>query len=322
MEHTPAKILVTGGAGFIASHILVNFVKKYPRYNFYNLDILDYCASLKRVQVCESFPNYEFIKGDMCSMDLVDYVMKQKGIDTVMHFGAMSHVCSSFGDSLKFTHTNVYGTHVLLEASLKNNIQRFVHVSTDEVYGCCVEAAHEETSVLDPTNPYAATKAGAEFLVKSYARSFNLPVVISRGNNVFGNNQYPEKVIPKFIRQILNGKKMTLHGDGSNLRTFLHVDDVVSAFDILLHKGRVNSVYNIAGTTEISNRDLAEKIAGLMDKVPDDVIEYVEDRPFNDTRYFVNSEAMEALGWKETVDFDEGLKETIEWIRANPGYFQ
>lgn len=322
--HTPASILVTGGAGFIASHILVNFVKKYPGYNFYNLDILDYCASLKRVQEIESFPNYEFIKGDMCSMDLVDYVMKQKGIDTVMHFGAMSHVCSSFGNSLKFTHTNVYGTHVLLEASLKNNIKRFVHVSTDEVYGCCVEdvAAHEETSVLDPTNPYAATKAGAEFLVKSYARSFNLPVVISRGNNVFGNNQYPEKVIPKFIRQILDGKKMTLHGDGTNLRTFLHVDDVVSAFDILLHKGRVNSVYNIAGTTEISNRDLADKIAGLMDKVPDDVIEYTEDRPFNDTRYFVNSEAMEALGWKETVDFDQGLKETIEWIRANPGYFQ
>jgi UDP-glucose 4,6-dehydratase len=320
--HTPANLLVTGGAGFIGSHFIAAMVKKYTGYNFYNLDIMDYCASLKRVRAVEGCSNYQFIKGDICSMDLVDHVMKEKKIDTVVHFAAQTHVDNSFGNSLKFTHTNVYGTHVLLEASLKNNIKRFVHVSTDEVYGCVGDvAAHEETSVLEPTNPYAATKAGAEFLVKSYSRSFSLPVVISRGNNVFGNNQYPEKVIPKFIRQVLDGKKMTLHGDGSNLRTFLHVDDVVSAFDILLHKGRVNSVYNIAGTTEISNRDLADRIAGLMGKVPEDVIEYAEDRPFNDTRYFVNSEAMEALGWKETVDFDRGLKDTIEWIKKNPGYF-
>lgn len=322
MEYTPRNILVTGGAGFIASHFLVYMVKKYPGYNFYNLDILDYCATLKRVQDVDDFPNYEFIKGDMCSMDLVNYVMKEKSIDTVMHFAAKTDVDTSFCGSLKYTTTNVVGTHVLLESSMKNNIERFVHVSTDEVYGCVGDvAAHEETSLLAPTNPYSATKTAAEFLVKSYAKSFNLPIVISRGNNVYGPSQFPEKVIPKFIGYVLDGEKMTIHGDGTNLRTYLHVQDVVSAFDILLHRGVVNSVYNIGGGNEISNKDLAIKIARLMDKEPDDVIEHIRDRVFNDTRYHINCEAIESLGWKETVDFDEGLRSTIEWTRDNPGYF-
>lgn len=322
MEYTPKNILVTGGAGFIASHFLVYMVKKYPAYNFYNLDILDYCATLKRVQDVEDSPNYEFIRGDMCSMDLVDYVMKQKKIDTVMHFGAKTDVCSSFGDSLKYTTTNVVGTHVLLESSTKNNIRRFIHVSTDEVYGCVGDtAAHEETSLLAPTNPYSATKTAAEFLVKSYAKSFNLPVVISRGNNVFGPSQYPEKVIPKFIGHVLDGEKMTIHGDGSNLRTYLHVDDVVSAFEILLHKGVLNSVYNIGGENEMSNKELAYKIATIMGREPDDVIEYVKDRVYNDTRYHINCEAIASLGWRETVGFEEGLRSTIEWIRNHPKYF-
>lgn len=322
MEYAPKNILVTGGAGFIASHFLVYMVKKYPGYNFYNLDILDYCATLKRVQEVEDSPNYEFIKGDMCSMDLVDYLMKNKNIDTVMHFGARTDVDTSFCGSLGYTTTNVVGTHVLLECSMKNNIKRFVHVSTDEVYGCVGDtAAHEETSLLSPTNPYSATKTAAEFLVKSYAKSFNLPIVISRGNNVFGPSQYPEKVIPKFIGYVLQGGKMTIHGDGTHKRTYLHVDDVVSAFEILLHKGVINSVYNIGGKNEISNKELAYKIATLMEKDPEDVIEYVKDRIYNDTRYHINCEAIASLGWKEETDFEEGLLSTIEWIKTNPEYF-
>lgn len=228
----------------------------------------------------------------------------------------------SFGCSLEFTTTNVVGTHVLLETSVRNNIKRFLHVSTDEVYGCVGDiAAHEETSVLAPTNPYSATKAAAEFLVKSYAKSFKLPIVISRGNNVYGDSQFPEKAIPKFIGQILDGKKISLHGDGSNLRTFLEVSDVANAFDILLHKGKTNSVYNMGGSTELSNKQLAYKIAEFMGEEPEKVIEYVTDRCFNDTRYHINSNAIESLGWKEMVDFDEGLKNTIEWIKDHPGYF-
>lgn len=322
MDYKPKNILVTGGAGFIASHFLVYMVQKYPNYKFYNLDILDYCATLKRVQEVEDFPNYEFIRGDMCSLDLVNYIMKEKKIDTVMHFAAKTDVCTSFRSSLDYTTTNVVGTHVLLESSTKHNIKRFVHVSTDEVYGNGGgTAAHEETSLLEPTNPYSATKAASEFLVKSYAKSFNLPIVISRGNNVIGNNQYPEKVVPKFIRHVLDGEKMPIHGDGTNLRTYLHVQDVVSAFEILLHKGVVNSVYNIGGKHELCNKELAYKIAKLMGKEPEDVIEYAKDRPYNDFRYEINCDAIEALGWRETADFDKCLKDIIEWTRNHPGYF-
>lgn len=322
MEYTPKNILVTGGAGFIASHFLVYMVKKYPWYNFYNLDSLTYCSSLKRVEEIERYPNYEFIKGTICSVDLVDYIMKEKCIDTVVHLAAESSVDKSFGNSLLFTETNVLGTHVLLECSRKNNVERFFHVSSDESYGNWKEEdPAKEDAVLAPTNPYASSKVAAEFMVKSYATSFKMNTVISRSNNIYGGNQYDEKVIPKFIRQLINGKKMTLHGDGSPRRTYLHSKDIVSALDIVLHKGVSGSIYNIGGKTEITNNDLAKKIALFMDKDPEKVIEYVPCRPFQDLRYHINCDEIERLGWKELVDFDEGIKETIEWIKDNPTFF-
>lgn len=322
MGYVPKNILVTGGAGFIGSHFLVEMVKKYPGYMFYNLDILDYCATLKRVREIEGFPNYEFVKGDIGSIDLIDYVFKEKKIDTVVHFAAQTHVDNSWGNSLTFTKTNVLGTHVLLEASLKNDIKRFVHVSTDEVYGNWTdEDAATENAVLDPVNPYAASKCGAEFLVKSYAKSFNLPVIITRSNNIYGPNQYPEKIIGKFSNQLVNGTKMSLHGTGNNLRTYIHVEDVVSAFDIIMHKGSNSSIYNIGGINEFSNKDISIKIANIMGKDPMECTEYVEDRPFNDERYFVNSDAVKALGWKEKIDFDKGLKETVVWVEDNQDFF-
>lgn len=322
MEYTPKNILVTGGAGFIASHFLIYMVKKYPWYNFYNLDSLTYCSSLKRVEEIEKYPNYEFIKGTICSVDLVDYIMKEKKIDTIVHLAAESSVDRSFNISLTFTETNVLGTHVLLECAKNNNIGRFFHISTDECYGSMGdEDAAKEDAVLAPTNPYASSKVAAEFMVKSYAKSFKMNTVISRSNNIYGGNQYNDKVIPKFVRQLINGKKMTIHGDGSPRRTYLHSKDIVSALDIVLHKGVSGSIYNIGGKAEISNNDLAQKIALFMDKVPEEVMEYIPCRPFNDLRYHINCDAIESLGWRELVDFEDGLKETIEWIKNNPTYF-
>jgi len=240
-----------------------------------------------------------------------------------MHFAAQTHVDNSFGNSFTFTHTNIYGTHVLLE-SAKNckNIRRFIHVSTDEVYGegedFDVDPMKEE-HVLEPTNPYAATKAGAEFIVKSYHRSFKLPVIITRGNNVYGPHQYPEKLIPKFTNQLLRGMPLTLHGDGSNTRNFLFVEDVARAFDTILHKGTVGHIYNIGGTNEVPNIQVAKdliRILGLQDR-EEDLVCFVSDRKFNDLRYTINSSKLEALGWKELVTWEEGLKTTVKWYEEH-----
>jgi len=213
----PKNIFLTGGAGFIASHVVILLCKKYPQYNIVVYDVLDYCSCLENLSELESLPNFKFVKGDICSPDLVNHVFKAEEIDTVMHFAAQTHVDNSFGNSFAFTNANIYGTHVLLE-SAKNcpTIKRFIHVSTDEVYGEGEDfetAPMEEEHVLEPTNPYAATKAGAEFLVKSYHRSFKLPCIITRGNNVYGPHQFPEKLIPKFTNQLLRNMPVTLHGD-------------------------------------------------------------------------------------------------------------
>jgi dTDP-glucose 4,6-dehydratase len=228
-SYTPQNILITGGAGFIGSHVVLLLAKKYPQYNIINLDKLDYCSSLVNLSSVSSLPNYKFIKGDICSPDLINYIFKTHDIDTVLHFAAQTHVDNSFGNSFSFTRNNVMGTHVLLEAAKehwknknKNNDNsndnigtghRFIHVSTDEVYGEGVRddaKAMEEEHVLEPTNPYAATKAAAEFVVKSYHRSFQLPIIITRGNNVYGPHQFPEKLIPKFIHQLDRHKKVTV----------------------------------------------------------------------------------------------------------------
>lgn len=319
--YQPKNILVTGGAGFIASHVVILLVKKYPQYKIVNYDKLDYCSSLANLASIENAPNYKFVKGDICSSDLVNYILKVEQIDTIMHFAAQSHVDNSFGNSFKFTETNVLGTHVLLEAAKAQNIKRFIHVSTDEVYGENEGEDADEGKVLEPTNPYAASKAAAEFIVKSYHRSFKLPTIITRGNNVYGPHQYPEKLIPKFICQLKRGRKCTIHGDGSHKRTFIYVEDVARAFETILHKGSVGQIYNIGSNTEVSNLAIAHKLIGLMgmtDKQKD-LITFVEDRVFNDKRYAINSERLKQLGWKIEMDFEDGLKQTIAWYEKNSG---
>jgi UDP-glucose 4,6-dehydratase len=319
-DYVPKNIFLTGGAGFIGSHCAILFAKKYPQYKVVVYDKLDYCSCLENLKEVRSLPNFKFVKGDICSSDLVNHVFKEEQIDTVIHYAAQTHVDNSFGNSFNFTQANILGTHVLLE-SAKNcpTIRRFIHVSTDEVYGEGEDfdaKPMDEEHILEPTNPYAATKAGAEFLVKSYHRSFKLPCVITRGNNVYGPHQYPEKLIPKLTNQLLRGMKLTIHGDGSNTRNFLYVEDVARAFDIILHKGQVGRIYNIGGTNELANIQVAKDLIKIItDKDDDEMITYVPDRKFNDLRYTINSGRLHQLGWKEEMPWEEGLKRTVEWYK-------
>ncbi|CAB9516079.1 Trifunctional UDP-glucose 4,6-dehydratase/UDP-4-keto-6 [Seminavis robusta] len=321
-NYVPKNILLTGGAGFIASHVAILLCEKYPEYNVVVYDRLDYCACLANLDGIKELPNFKFIKGDICSVDLVSYVLKEEKIDTILHFAAQTHVDNSFGNSIAFTQSNIYGTHVLLEcAKVCDTIKRFVHVSTDEVYG---EGEDFETDpmseehVLEPTNPYAATKAGAEFLVKSYFRSFKLPCLITRGNNVYGPHQFPEKLIPKFINQLTRDMPVTIHGDGSNTRNFLYVKDVARAFDCILHKGTPGHVYNIGGDNEIANIEVAKTLLKILKKDGEEEskwITHVHDRQFNDLRYTINSKKLQELGWKEEMSWEAGLSETVEWYQ-------
>jgi len=321
-DFVPKNILLTGGAGFIGSHAAILLCKKYPHYNVVVYDKLDYCACLENLEEIQKLPNFKFVKGDICSSDLVAFVMETEKIDTVMHFAAQTHVDNSFGNSFQFTQSNIFGTHVLLEnAKMCKTIKRFIHVSTDEVYGEGEDFDTDpmrEEHILEPTNPYAATKAGAEFLVKSYHRSFQLPCIITRGNNVYGPHQFPEKLIPKFVNQILRGTPVTLHGDGSNTRNFLYVEDVARAFDTILHKGKVGWIYNIGGENEKPNVEVAKHLINLLGYEGEkaaDMMCFVPDRKFNDLRYTINSSKLHELGWEEKMSWEEGIKITVDWYK-------
>jgi len=295
--------------------------KKYPQFKIVNFDRLDYCSCLENLDEIASLPNYKFVKGNICSSDLVNYVLYAEKIDTIMHFAAQTHVDNSFGNSFQFTQNNIMGTHVMLESAKAAGIKRFIHVSTDEVYGeqrMDQESMNEE-QVLEPTNPYAATKAGAEFLAKSYHRSFGMPIIITRGNNVYGPHQYPEKLIPKFINQLMRGRQVTLHGTGTNMRNFLYVEDVARAFEVILFKGQVGVVYNIGGSNERANRDVAKdliRLAGYGSK-ESEMMTFVEDRVFNDLRYHINSDRLFELGWRELVSWEDGIRHTFNWYQKN-----
>jgi UDP-glucose 4,6-dehydratase len=281
--------------------------QKYPSCKIVNFDRLDYCSCLSNLDPIKDLPNYTFVKGNICSSDLVNFVLSTHQIDTIMHFAAQTHVDNSFGNSFQFTQNNVMGTHVLLESAKLAGIKRFIHVSTDEVYGeqMADQDAMQEEQILEPTNPYAATKAGAEFMAKSYHRSFNLPVIITRGNNVYGPHQYPEKLIPKFINQLMRGRPVTMHGTGMNKRNFLFVEDVARAFEIILFKGVVGKIYNIGGSQERTNLDVAKQLIRLSGcENPESMMTFVPDRVFNDFRYHINSDKLFELGWREVRSRD------------------
>ena len=317
------NLLVTGGCGFIGSNFINIFYDKYPGINIVNIDALYYCSNEKNIKenIRNDMFRYHLIKGNLCSMDLVNHILDYYNIDTVIHFAAQSHVQSSFTDALQYTKDNVVGTHTLLECCRKyNKIQKFIHVSTDEVYGESLldieEKKKTEQSILCPTNPYAASKAAAESIVQSYIKSFKMPIIITRGNNVYGPNQYPEKVVPRFIQQLRNGEKITIQGDGNCVRGFLYVNDTVEAFIKILEKGKIGEIYNIGCDEhmEISILDLAKKIhklSNIKSHFQENVI-YIEDRPFNDQRYYISNQKLKELGWKIKTDIDIGLKQLIQ----------
>ncbi|XP_030930029.1 trifunctional UDP-glucose 4,6-dehydratase/UDP-4-keto-6-deoxy-D-glucose 3,5-epimerase/UDP-4-keto-L-rhamnose-reductase RHM1-like [Quercus lobata] len=323
--YEPKNILITGAAGFIASHVCNRLIRNHPNYNIVVLDKLDYCSNLKNLLPSKSSPNFKFVKGDIGSADLVNFILLSESIDTIMHFAAQTHVDNSFGNSFEFTKNNIYGTHVLLEAcKVTGQIKRFIHVSTDEVYGETDEDAvvgNHEASQLLPTNPYSATKAGAEMLVMAYGRSYGLPVITTRGNNVYGPNQFPEKMIPKFILLAMKGQPLPIHGDGSNVRSYLYCEDVAEAFEVILHRGEVGHVYNIGTLKERRVIDVAKEICQLFSLNPDTYIKLVENRPFNDQRYFLDDQKLKSLGWFERTSWKEGLKKTMEWYVNNPDWW-
>ncbi|XP_076936702.1 trifunctional UDP-glucose 4,6-dehydratase/UDP-4-keto-6-deoxy-D-glucose 3,5-epimerase/UDP-4-keto-L-rhamnose-reductase RHM1-like [Bidens hawaiensis] len=323
--YTPKNILITGAAGFIASHVANRLVRTYPHYNIVVLDKLDYCSNLNNLNPSKQSPNFKFVKGDIASTDLVNHLLIIESIDTIMHFAAQTHVDNSFGNSFEFTKNNIYGTHVLLEAcKVTRQIRRFIHVSTDEVYGETDEHAvvgNHEASQLLPTNPYSATKAGAEMLVMAYGRSYGLPVITTRGNNVYGPNQYPEKLIPKFVMSAMKRRPLTIHGDGSNVRSYLYCEDVAEAFEVILHKGEVGHVYNIGTKKERRVLDVAKDICNLFNIDHESSIKFVENRPFNDQRYFLDDEKLKILGWVEKTTWQAGLKKTMDWYTSNPDWW-
>lgn len=321
--YTPTCVLATGCAGFIGSNVIVYLTEKYPKVKWVCLDKVNYCGSIQNVKEVMNAPNFTFVKGDITSVDLVNHILHTEKVDTIMHFAAETHVDNSFGNSFAFTRTNIIGTHCLLECArlAKHKIRRFLHVSTDEVYGEARkdQMRMDESTELNPTNPYSATKAAAEFLVRSYAHSYNIPIVITRGNNVYGPKQYPEKLIPKFISLLSRNQPCPLHGDGKNQRSFLYVDDVARAFDVILHKGKNGAIYNIGSHYEFTNVDVCKmllKIFNFKDEAK--YITFVKDRAFNDFRYHIDTVELESLGWKQEIDFPTGLTLTKEWYIANP----
>jgi dTDP-glucose 4,6-dehydratase/UDP-glucose 4,6-dehydratase len=321
------KLLVTGGCGFIGSNFVNYYYKQNPEATIVNLDAMYYCASELNIdEEVRNSSRYHLVKGNLCSYDLISNILNIYKIDTVIHFAAQSHVQNSFEDALQYTHDNVQGTHTLLEACRRyKKITRFIHISTDEVYGESMlnenEEKKNENSILCPTNPYAATKAAAELIAKSYYHSFKMPIIITRGNNVYGPNQYPEKLIPRFIQQLQQDKKVTIQGDGSNVRAFLHVNDVCSALKLVLEKGEIGEIYNIGSDDhhEYTVLDIAkiliEKIKGTMSY--DEWITYIEDRPFNDKRYYISNEKVKQLGWTIDTDFNNGINELIKKMSNN-----
>nr|XP_001397332.2 NAD dependent epimerase/dehydratase [Aspergillus niger CBS 513.88] len=301
-------ILVTGGAGFIGGWFVRHLLQVYgTKYTVLCFDILDYCASKRNFQPVEHLPNFHFFPGDLCDRDRVTALFQQFKVDAVVHFAANSHVDQSLVNPLSFTRSNVTGTHVLLEAARQaGTVIRFIHISTDEVYGGNMpgqDYAFTEEDQLNPTNPYSASKAAAEMIANSYRYSFHMPIIITRCNNVFGPCQYPEKLIPKFAMQMLRSQRMTLHGQGEAVRGFVYVSDAMSAFDIILHRGLVSETYNISSKEQIKS-DTCEQY-----------LETVADRPFNDRMYWTNDSKLRQLGWTEKVSFDEGLIMTLEWYR-------
>ncbi|MBI5144638.1 MAG: dTDP-glucose 4,6-dehydratase [Candidatus Omnitrophica bacterium] len=313
------KILITGGAGFIGSNFIRHLLEEYSQYRIINLDKLTYAGNLDNLKDLEKNPNYEFIKGDICDSGLLEKVMAP--CDIVINFAAQTHVDRSILSSKDFLKTNVYGVNQLLETALKYKLKRVIQISTDEVYGSRLKGSSKESDLLNPSNPYSASKAAADLLAISYFKTYNLPVIITRSSNNFGPYQYPEKVVPLFITNVLQNKPLPLYGRGLNVRDWIFVEDNCRAIDLVMHKGKSGEIYNIASGFEKRNKDLATIILKLMRK-PTTLIRYVLDRPGHDLRYALDCAKIKDLGWQPKYNFLQGLELTIKWYLRNTVWWQ
>jgi dTDP-glucose 4,6-dehydratase len=308
------KILVTGGCGFIGSNFIRHMLNKYPDYNIINFDKLTYAGNPNNLKDIEKNNKYSFIKGEICDSAVVDNAMQ--GVDSVVHFAAESHVDRSIDDASTFVRTNVLGTFVLLDSALKHNINRFVHISTDEVYGSRVKGSFKETDILTPSSPYSSSKAGSDLLAQSYYITHKLPVIITRCTNNYGPYQYPEKLIPLFITNLLENHKVPLYGTGKNVRDWIFVLDHCNAVDFVLHRGNPGEIYNIGGGAEKTNIEITKIILEILGK-DESMIEYVKDRLGHDLRYSLDCSKMRKLGWKPEYSFNEALSDTVRWYVKN-----
>ncbi|MGM0933375.1 MAG: dTDP-glucose 4,6-dehydratase [Bacteroidota bacterium] len=330
------RILITGGAGFIGSHVVRLFLNKYPNYKIYNLDALTYAGNLENLKDVENAPNYNFLKADINNAQEIENLFEKHQFDSVIHLAAESHVDRSITDPLAFVKTNVIGTMNLLNAAKKiwdGNWENklFYHISTDEVYGTLGETGlfNEETS-YDPNSPYSASKASSDHFVRAYGETYGLPYIISNCSNNYGPNQFPEKLIPLFIHNIINNKDLPVYGDGKYTRDWLFVKDHAEAIDLAFHNGQHKETYNIGGFNEWQNIDLIQLLCQIMDRKLDrkegesvKLITYVKDRPGHDKRYAINANKInKELGWKPSLTFEQGLEKTIDWYLENKTWLQ
>ena len=315
-------ILVTGGAGFIGSNFIRYMVKKYPEYNIINLDKLTYAGNLENLKSIEDKPNYKFIKGDIADTRIIGEIFSSGKIDAVVNFAAESHVDRSINDPGLFIQTDVYGTFVLLEAVKNHKTKLFFQISTDEVYGSILNGSFKEDDPLLPNSPYSASKAGAEMLVRSYYKTYNTPVVITRTSNNFGPFQFPEKIIPLFVTNLIDDIKVPLYGDGLNIRDWLYVEDNCRAIDIVLHKAQIGEIYNVGADNEKPNIWITKKLIELTGK-SESMIEPVADRLGHDRRYSVDCTKIEKdFDWKPQYDFEEALEKTVNWYLNNETWWR
>ena len=313
------NLLVTGGAGFIGSHFIRYILAKYPDDRVTNLDKLTYAGNLANLRDVESDPRYAFIRGDICDPETVDRAAKD--VDAIVNLAAETHVDRSIQDPGAFIQTDIGGTRVLLEAARRYSHQRYLQVSTDEVYGSTEGAAFVETDPLKPSSPYAASKAGGDLMTLAYGATYGVPVLITRASNNFGPNQYPEKLIPLFITNAIDDRPLPLYGDGRNVRDWIAVEDHCEGIDVVLRRGRVGEIYNVGGGNERTNLEITEAILQALRK-PASLITPVADRPGHDRRYALNAEKLARLGFRPRRGFEEALSATIEWYRTHESWWR
>jgi dTDP-glucose 4,6-dehydratase len=315
------KLLVTGGAGFIGSNFIRYIWQEHPDWEITNLDKLTYAGNLENLKEIQDQPGYHFVQGDIANRKLVDQLLNQ-GFDVIMNFAAESHVDRSILDASPFIETNVKGTQVLLEGAKKYGIQRFIHVSTDEVYGSIDSGCFTEESTLSPNSPYSASKAAADLLCRAYFKTHRVPLIITRCTNNFGPYQFPEKLIPLAITNALEDKPIPVYGDGLNIRDWIFVVDHCRALDVVIQKGQPGGIYNIGGGNEKTNLELIRKLLELLDK-PQSLIQFVTDRPAHDRRYALDcTKIATELGWKPAYSFEKALSATVDWYLKNESWWR